>query len=173
LARYQKLTDYKIMSKKKTKKNGRPTKYNPKFCGGIIKFFEVKTYETATEKFYYKNGGVKEKEIRIPVGLPFLSAFARSIGVCHDTLCEWCKVHPKFSEAYKIAKELQKEMLINNGLMGLYPAAAYIFTAKNIAGMRDAQELTGKDGGPLQVQVIDGYNVKNTPNTNADPSSSV
>ena len=144
-------------------KRGQPTKYKPEYCQEIITFFDIEPYETTTEKFFYKNGDEKEKEVRVPAQLPFFSAFARKIGVCHDTLCEWCKVHPDFSEAYKRAKELQKEMLINNGLMGLYNATAYIFTAKNIAGMRDKTEtvhdvkgdlagfleqLDGKDGKP-------------------------
>lgn len=106
---------------------GRPTKYKPEYCQEIIDFFSVFPYN--------------EKEGKMVANqLPFLSAFARDIGVCHDTLIEWTKIHEEFSESYKNAKELQKEFLITNGLLGLYNPTAFIFTAKNITDMRDKQE---------------------------------
>ena len=71
----------------------------------------------------------------------FLSNFAHKIGVCHDTLLEWCKRHPEFSEAYTCAKELQKQHLIECGLLGLFNSKFAIFTAKNITDMRDKQEI--------------------------------
>lgn len=46
----------------------------------------------------------------------------------------------EFSKAYKEAKEIQKEFLIQNGLVGASPSAAYIFTAKNVTDMRDVQD---------------------------------
>ena len=120
---------------------GRPTKYKPEYCKAILDFFDTELYDTTIETYYYKNGESKETEKRVAKPLPFLSAFARSINVCRDTIREWRDQHPEFSVAYKTAKEMQKEMLINCGLLGLYNATAYIFTAKNIAGMRDKQEL--------------------------------
>lgn len=45
-----------------------------------------------------------------------------------------------FCNAYKEAKELQKEFLINLGLAGAAPAPFAIFTAKNVTDMRDKVE---------------------------------
>jgi len=104
---------------------GRPTKYRPEYCREILEHFNVDFTNAAQTK---------------PVPLNFLSAFARKIGVCRDTLGEWTKVHPDFSDAYKKAKALQKEHLITCALLGLFPPAAFIFTAKNITDMRDKFE---------------------------------
>lgn len=106
-----------------------------------------------------------------PNKLPTLFGFARSIGVAYSTVWRWAergedpelqqkledhiagkiilpeseisKLHglKNFCNAYKEAKELQKEFLINIGLAGAAPPAAFIFTAKNVAGMRDEKHL--------------------------------
>jgi len=52
--------------------------------------------------------------------------------------------YPDFSDAYKRAKELQKQILITNGLLGLYAPAFTIFTMKNICGWRDEQHIKGE-----------------------------
>jgi len=125
------------MAKEAKKSRGQPTKYKPEYCKEIIEFFDIEHFNIITETTTYKNGNKTEREVRVPAQLPFFSAFAREIEVTTETLNQWTKKYPDFSDAYKRAKELQKEMLINNGLMGLYNASSYIFTAKNIAGMRD------------------------------------
>lgn len=106
---------------------GRPTKYKAKYCEGIVKCFNILPTK-------------KDEGKRVANDLKFLSQYAREIGVCHDTLLEWCKKHPEFSLAYKKAKDLQREHLITCGLLGFYNPAAFIFTAKNIAGMKDKTE---------------------------------
>ena len=56
-------------------------------------------------------------------------------------MLNWTKVHKEFSVAYSISKELQKEFLITNGLLGLYDSSFAKFTAKNITDMGDEQNL--------------------------------
>ena len=119
-----------------SKKTGRPTKYKPEFPALLLDYFHETIYE-------------RKK-------LPFLSLFARQYaGVCEDTAIEWTKVHPEFSEAYKKAKDMQKEFLIEQGLEGNYNTAFAIFTAKNITDMRDKQEVehSGKDGEPMKMEI--------------------
>ncbi len=72
---------------------------------------------------------------------PFLFEFAHEIGVSDRTLERWAKKHKEFCRAYKEAKELQKNFLIINGLLGLYKPAFAIFTAKNITDMRNEKSL--------------------------------
>lgn len=55
---------------------GRPTSYKEEYCDRVIEC------------------------LRSGLGL---SSFAAEIGVCHDTLNEWAKVHPEFSAAKKVA----------------------------------------------------------------------
>ena len=45
-----------------------------------------------------------------------------------------------FCNAYKLCKQLQQDFLMDNGLIGASPGAAYIFTAKNVTSMRDKVE---------------------------------
>ena len=71
---------------------------------------------------------------RVANEMPTFAKFARKIGVNQDTLHEWKKKHKEFSEAYKQAKELQEEFLINIGLAGVTSASFVIFTMKNVCG---------------------------------------
>ncbi len=122
-------------------KRGQPTKYKPEYCEELIKFFDRAPFREIEVVTKSKGGYEKIEKKRVPNQLPFFSAFARKIGVHVDTLHEWKKKHKEFSEAYKKAKALQKEFLIQNGLVGLYNATAFIFTAKNLTDMRDKTEV--------------------------------
>ena len=115
---------------------GRPTKYDNKFPDLLIEYF--------TEEIKHDR-------------LPFLSKFARlKAKVCEDTAIEWTKEHPEFSEAYKMAKDMQKEFLIQGGISGKLNASSWIFTAKNITGMRDQTETVfpDKDGNPQDINPV-------------------
>lgn len=90
----------------KSARGGRPTKYLPAYCNEVI--------ET------------------MATGLS-LTAFAGEIGVSRDTVNEWQRQHPEFSDAVKVAKAkrtkaLEQQMLsFENG-----PAVtARIFALKN------------------------------------------
>lgn len=137
--------------KKKKAPVGRPSKYDPKYCDEIIKFFDIAPYQKATETITFKDGSQKTVDKTVANDLPFISQFAKKIGVSRDTINEWSKKHSEFSDALKKAKEMQEAILVTNGLHGLYNPTFAIFTAKNIAGWRDKieQELYGKNGKPL------------------------
>lgn len=122
---------------------GRPTDYHPKYCEEIVTFFSKKPTKLAGEKL-------------IAEDMPFIEAFARSIDVTHKTLLNWCDTYPEFLQAYKKAKEMQKEFLISNGLNGLYNPTFAIFTAKNITDMRDIKQVeqSGPNGGPIPVATV-------------------
>ena len=152
---------------------GRPSKIEEKgeqyWVDKILEFFDVEFFITRLETFYYKNGDTKEKEIDVANSLPFMSQFERENKLGLGRCSKWAKLKvdsedPKndykylnFRQAYKMSKEIQKEMLISNGLKGLYNATSYIFTAKNIAGMRDQQDITsgGEKISPILVKFLD------------------
>lgn len=91
---------------------GHPTLYLPKYCEMLIKWMGE--------------------------GLSFPS-FAGHVGVCVDTVYEWAKVHPEFSEAKKIGKAMELafwEKLLRSGAAGKlqhFSATATIFALKNKA----------------------------------------
>jgi hypothetical protein len=101
---------------------GRPSKYDPKYCEQLIKHMQQ--------------------------GLSFES-FAANVPCCFDTLHEWVKVHPEFSEAKRIGKSLELkwwESILGGGASGKlknFSAAATIFALKNKAPKlwRDRKEV--------------------------------
>ncbi len=84
----------------------RPSKYKPEYCKAVI--------ET------------------MATGLS-LTAFAGSIDVCRDTVNEWQRAHPEFSDAVKIGKakrtaELERQFLASSDRAIV---TARIFALKN------------------------------------------
>lgn len=143
---------------------GRPSSYKPEYAVQLIEHMMVDKFEKETieeEIRYSPKTGIKVSEKRkfkmIPNDLPTLEGFARKIGVTYRTLLNWSEAveddtaevpvykYPDFFQAYNIAKQLQKEFLIDNGLKGNYPPAAYIFTAKNVTDMTDRQIIETED----------------------------
>lgn len=102
---------------------GRPTKYDPRYCDEIEEFM---------------GQGFSQ------------AAFAGKIGVNEDTIYEWKKVHPAFSEATKrgVAKsQLFWERLGLEGTTGVrdFNVVAWIFNMKNRFKWRDRQDITSDD----------------------------
>lgn len=126
---------------------GRPTKYDEKYCEEILSFFDVEKTKIILEKFYYKNGEEKEKEVEVANELPTIQRFCHNIGINKSTLHEWVKKHKEFTDAYKKAKDLQEDMWLTNSLKGLYPGAFTIFAGKNMFGWRDKTETDITTGG--------------------------
>jgi len=142
---------------KKKKKVGRPDSYHSQYAEMIVKFFNEPAYFAKDITITYKDGSTKEvTELEANPPL-FLSDFAEKIGLSllsyRKTLNQWAEKYEEFGNALKVAKELEEKRIRINGSMSLYSAAFSIFTMKNIAGWRDKQEITGADGGPLEVMV--------------------
>ena len=130
------------MKREKRPGEGRPSKYDPKYCDEIIKFFDVPHSERViASRATGKNDYEKIEYKVVGCSLPFFSGFAHKIGVATMTIQEWSKVHPEFSCAYARAKELQHIMLHENTLKGLYNPHYAIFAAKNITDWRDKVEI--------------------------------
>lgn len=115
---------------------GRPSLYRDEYCDEIVAFCQD--------------------------GLS-ITAFAGSIGVNRDTISQWAKDHDEFSVAVKNAKSAcaywwEKNRLQSESATGGQITAA-IFSLKNHApdDFRDKteHELTGKDGGPIEVKRVE------------------
>ena len=137
---------------------GRPTKYKPEFADKMVEFFSQPPIREVTTIDAKGN----ETTQVLPGHFPTLARFATNIGVTKDTLHDWATAkhietgelkHPDFLSAYKKAKDLQEANLVEGTIAGAYNSTFAIFTAKNVLGWRDKveQEITGKDGGPLQA----------------------
>ena len=137
---------------KTKRKVGRPTKYKKKYCKDIVEFFSNDPFRIEEVDIYGKDGNVIKTEQKMTANLlSFFSAYARKIGVDTDTLLNWKDKHKEFFGAYKKCKELQKEYLITNGLLGNIDKTFAIFTAKNITDMRDNKDVNLTTEGELKV----------------------
>lgn len=126
----------KKLKKKKTNPVGRPTKYKPKYCQAIIDYFDRPILNIL--------GNANDP--------PFFLNFCLSIEINQDTMHEWISKHPKFSEAYKIAKEKQKEFIITNALQNRYNGGFAWRAMMNMHGWRDQQNLqVGMDEATLNT----------------------
>jgi hypothetical protein len=109
-------------------KTGRPSKYDPKYCEQLVEHM---------------------------AGIHSFETFAAIINVNPDTLYEWAKQHPEFSEAKKIGRmkcQLGCERLFKAQAAGKIKGnpASLIFFAKNVTTMRDD---------PIDdVESVDGIN---------------
>lgn len=114
----------KAKPKSQHKPNGRPSSYKPEYCAQLISHMSS--------------------------GLSF-ETFAAAIKVNQDTLHEWAKVHPDFSEAKKEAwsqNMLFWERMGMTGMAGKIPgfnATVWIFNMKNRFKWRDVPALETTD----------------------------
>jgi len=132
-------------------KGGRPTKYKKIYAKRIVKYFDKERTKVIFERFYYKNGDEKEKEIEVANELPTILGFCISIGIVKDTLHKWVKAHKEFADAYRKAKIMQEEFWQQNSLRGLYNPAFTIFMGKNVFGWKDKSEVDQKHSGSLTI----------------------
>jgi len=144
---------------KVTKKNlgGRPTKYNEKYCKEILEFFSIPTtYEQEVTNINKKTGEEYTTFVEKPNKLPTFEGFAKKIKVDLDTLKNWTRVHEEFAEVYEKCKQLQKDFLVQNALLGYYNTTFSIFLAKNITDLRDKIECdqTVHNIEPVKVEII-------------------
>ena len=120
---------------------GQPTKYKPEYCQQLIDYFSIEPLEVIREQEIIGTEGGKYVSRRLPQRFPWFEGFARKIGVHRNTLKNWCNEHPEFAEAYEIAKDLQREFLVDIGLSGATSASFAIFTMKNRRAWRDERDL--------------------------------
>jgi hypothetical protein len=127
---------------------GRPSKYDPKYCDQIVKFFKA---VPSDEELAYR------KENKQIINFPTFEAFAVSIDVVMSTLLEWCKAHEEFSISYEKCKYLQKDFLNKAGLNELFNAGYSKFMAINCTDMRDKieQDLNANIKTRIVIEVDD------------------
>lgn len=147
------------MTKKKENPQlaGRKTLYKPEYCKQMLDFFNISHTRIEYKTFFNKKTGEPETiEIEKANSLPTFEKFSANIGVHRETILNWTNEYPEFFDTYKRCKELQKDMLIDLGMLGYYNAPFTQFVAKNITDMNDKTqtELTGKDGEPLTVKKV-------------------
>lgn len=118
---------------------GRPTKYKPEFCDKVNEYLATANKEN--------------------MHLPKIESFALFLGVNKDTLYEWSKLYPEFSDALAKIMLFQGERLIDDGIYGGKEVNATIvkLLLQNNHGMKERVDNTtnDKDIPPVLVKFID------------------
>lgn len=118
----------------------RPTKYKEEYCQELLEFFNRPLYMTRTVQQATASGRTASFDQLEACDLPSFAGFARKIAVCEDTLYEWKKVHPAFSESFTKAKAIQKEIILMHAMKNNYNAGFAKFMLINCHGMKDKIE---------------------------------
>ncbi len=133
-------------------KGGAPSKYRSEYCESVIEFFNREPFEvvmtTDDEGNEIPSLAPNGKPVMIPCKLPTKEGFAISLGVHRETINNWAAENKEFFDAIKRAESMQKEILVQNGMSGLYEKTFAIFVAKNVTDMKDikAVDHTSTDG---------------------------
>lgn len=118
---------------------GRPTKYIPEVIYPLI-------------DEYLESCGKEQTE------LPTVEGLALKLGINPDTVYEWDKKYPEFSEYLKKISAKQKNQLINDGMYGgkEVNASMAIFLLKAIHKMSDGSQVLQQFnvGGNMELEFI-------------------
>lgn len=120
---------------------GRPTLYRPEYCEDLVRFFDIDAIIYRDITITYKDGTTCEKTEAEAAPTPYFSQWQKKIGIGHNAFNEWINKYPEFQDAYKRAKQLQCEFLMETALKNVHNSTFTIFTMKNICGWRDEQHL--------------------------------
>jgi len=131
---------------------GQRTKYTDKMPDKLIEYFDIEPTRTTKRIITTKKGDRIEEEVEVANDTPLIEGFCRQIKICTSTFDNWKAKYPRFMGAYKRAKDLQKYILVTNGISGRYPPGFACFAAKNMIGWRDKQEF--EHSGNITVNVV-------------------
>lgn len=96
-----------------------------------------------------------DKILSLGVNLPKAEGLAKYLGVHRDTLYEWAKVHPEFSDILEAINQEQVNRLIDNGLAGKYnPTIVKLVLAKH--GYKESSEVDHTSKGEKITPIYGG-----------------
>lgn len=111
--------------------SGRPTTYSDEMLAKTSEYIDSCNDETSDKG-------------KVTVNLPSIEGLAYFLKVNKDTLYEWCKVHPEYSDVIDDLRAKQARALLNNGLAGTYnPTIAKVLLTKH--GYREGIDNTTND----------------------------
>ncbi len=133
---------------------GAPSSYRPEYAQQLIDFFDHEYLTVIFEEKFYDSdakevGALKQRTPEIIKNrLPTFDSFAWLIGVHPNKLVHWVRAtdgngkpaHPEFLVAYARARTKQRDILIQNGLNGVYNPAFAMMLLKANHGMAEASD---------------------------------
>lgn len=122
----------------------RPTDYSPKMLKAAREYAET----------------VKESALKGDIqntALPKIAELALILGVSRSTIYLWADEHKEFSDTLDDISAAQEIKLLDNGLNGTYnpTIAKMVLSSNHNYREKQATELSGPDGGPVQIQDVE------------------
>lgn len=131
-----------MAEKEKTRKKRRCHKWKPSFPDKLIAYFDQEPYTEHKEKAMNETGEYVEtgKVFRMARPLPSIRKFAKLHDIHYTTIYDWLdpesNAHkPKLAKAFKVARELRKDVIIDGGLLNIYNHSFAKFVAVNMTDM--------------------------------------
>lgn len=153
---------------------GRPTDYTDEVQVRAEAYLESCKDTEVQQTVGLSVKGTELYKIKLNVNLPTIEGLSAYLRVNRDTLYEWAKHHPVFSDTLEDIKAEQAKRLMNSGLSGDYnPTIAKLMLSSN-HGMSERTDITsgGKDLIPDKQSkekadealnaFLNGSNTKNT-----------
>lgn len=129
---------------------GRPTDYTDKVIPKTMEY--IKKCEDEIYIFQKMSGKTDGFEEKVRVNLPSIAGLALHLEVSRDTVYEWEKYYPKFSDTLMRIRALQEQMLISGGLSGKYnPLITKLILSTN-HGYSEKKDITS-GGQPLPTPI--------------------
>lgn len=119
------------LTKKEKHAGGRPLEYSEEILKKAWEYLEScvdeekQTVKQSSEKYEMFDNKLKVK-------IPTKGGLARYLDVARETLYDWARKYPEFSDVMEAVGAEQEERLINNGLSGDYnPTIAKVLLSKH------------------------------------------
>lgn len=121
---------------------GRPTDYSPEILEAAQKYLSSCKDEEEQQVVGLSAKGTELYRNKLKVNLPSVEGLAATLKVHRDTLYEWAKHYPEFSDTLEDIKAEQKKRLMDKGLSGDYnPTIAKLILSAN-HDMREKTDVT-------------------------------
>lgn len=142
-------------------KKGRPTLYSPEIND------LAQEYLCLCEDTEIARDSGQRTEYKLNVKLPTVEGLSVYLNVSRDTIYEWAKHYPEFSDTLDELKARQADKLINQGLAGNYNSTIAKLMLSSNHGMREKSDVTSNE---KDINVVGFQFVRNENNSSENNS---
>ena len=108
----------------------------------MLEFFNKEpTYMQEIEHFDKDGNLSRVSQKEVATQCPTFERFCANLLISRQTFHVWVKKYPEFNDAYQASREMQANIMMVNGMNGLYNSGFTGLSMKNMHGWADKQEV--------------------------------